>query len=94
MSFEMQVKVHHHVMEMLEPFLTQALTEGTAQGVLDAPHPTHMARFILSGFVGVESWPGAPQAQEMIELVLSLVERLLRLPNGALESASVSLPIA
>ncbi len=85
-SMEMQSRVHMHVMEMLEPFLTQALTEGHEKGVLDAPYPAHIARFILAGFVGVESWPGAPRAKEMMELVLRLVERLLNLPTGALES--------
>lgn len=87
LSAGMQTRVHQHVMEMMEPFLTQVLIEGHEQGVLDAPYPAHIARFILSGFVGVESWPGAPQAKEMMELVLRLVERLLRLPVGALEAA-------
>ena len=85
MNYEMQVKIHQHVMELMEPFLTQVLTEGDAQGVLSAPYPTHIARFILSGFVGVESWPGAPHADEMLELVLRLVERLLCLPPRTLE---------
>jgi AcrR family transcriptional regulator len=88
MSYEMQVKIHQHVMELMEPFLTQVLTEGDAQGVLSAPHPAHIARFILSGFVGVESWPGAPQADEMLELILQLVERLLCLPPRTLEFAT------
>lgn len=85
MNYEIQVKVHQHVMELMEPFLTQALAEGDAQGVLSAPYPAHIARFILSGFVGVESWPGAPQADEMMELILQLVERLLCLPPRTLE---------
>jgi AcrR family transcriptional regulator len=85
---DMGRKIQRHVMEMMEPFVTQALTEGAEQGLLDAPHPAHIARFILSGFIGVESWPGAPQADEMIELVLRLLERLLLLPIGSLEGTA------
>lgn len=85
MSAEMQARVHRHVMELMEPLLTQVLAEAAAQGLVDAPFPAHISRFILFGFVGVESWPGAPRAEEMMELVLRLVERLLCLPKGALE---------
>jgi len=90
MNPAMQVKIHQHVIELMEPFLTQVLTEGDAQGVLSAPYPAHIARFILSGFVGVESWPGAPRAEEMMELILQLVERLLCLPHRALSDGTVS----
>ncbi len=85
LSVEAQVFVHRHVMELLEPILTQILAEGAAQGVLDVPSPKHTARFILAGFVGVESRADAPQAEEMVEMVMRMVERLLKLPSGALE---------
>ncbi|MDR3050269.1 MAG: TetR/AcrR family transcriptional regulator [Oscillospiraceae bacterium] len=84
MDSEMYLRLHTHVMEMMEPFVTQVLGEGNLQGVLDAPYPQHMARFMLSGFVGVESMPGAPQSAEMMTLVLRMMERLLRLPQDTL----------
>lgn len=87
LNSEMLVKIHQHAMELMEPFLTQVLAEGETRGVLSAPFPAHIARFILSGFVGVESWPGAPPAEEMMELILQLVERLLCLPPRTLEYA-------
>lgn len=85
MSAEMQTKVYRHAMELMEPLLTQVLTEAAAQGLVDAPFPAHIARFILCGFVGVDSWPGAPRTVEMLEMILRFVERLLCLPQGALE---------
>ena len=81
---ELHIRVHHRVMDLLEPFLSQVLAEGASQGLMDVPFPTHTARFLLAGFVGVEIAPGAPQSEEMMRLVLHLAERLLCLPAGTL----------
>ncbi len=78
MTSEMHTMIHNHVMDVMEPFAAQVLTLGNAEGVLDAPYPAHMARFLLSGFVGVESMPGAPNADEMLEVVLQFTGRLLK----------------
>ena len=92
MTAEMHLRIHHHVMDLLEPFLTQVLEEGAEQGLLSAPFPGHMARFLLAGFVGVEFAPNAPQSDEMMRMVLQMAERLLCLPPDALRPQEEGAP--
>ncbi len=80
---EMQLRVQHHVMSLMEPVLERALIQGHRQGVLDAPEPQYMARFLLAGFVAVATMPDAPPAEAMRNLALDYVARLFKLSDDA-----------
>ncbi len=82
---EMFAVIQNHVCEVMEPIITALLREGTELGILDAPYPERMARFFIAGFIGVESMPDAPQADEMMELIRLTGSRLLRVPGKVLE---------
>lgn len=78
---EMFAVIQNHVCEVMEPIIAALLREGTELGVLDAPFPERIARFFIAGFIGVESMPDAPQADEMMELIWLTGTRLLKVPE-------------
>ncbi len=78
---EMFVIVQNHVLQVMEPLVIKIITEGVAQGVMETPYPKRVARFFISGFLGVQGMPNRPGAEEMLELILYTVERLLNIPK-------------
>jgi AcrR family transcriptional regulator len=85
MAEEMYTLMYNHVVEQIEPMVAQLLAEGAAQGLLSAPYPDRLARFIISGFVGVVSMADSPTADEMMELIVFALERLFHVPKRALD---------
>ncbi|NLF27384.1 MAG: TetR/AcrR family transcriptional regulator [Clostridiales bacterium] len=85
MAEEMYMIMYNHVSEQIEPMVTQLLQDAAGQGLLSAPFPDRLARFIISGFIGVESMPDRPKADEMMELIMFALERLLHVSKQALD---------
>lgn len=83
---EMAAIMQNHVVEMIEPMLTKFLNEMIAQGLLITPHPDRLSRFVIYGFIGMESMPNPPHSTEMMEMILYIVERLLGVPQQELIS--------
>lgn len=83
---EMYTIVQNHVLEVMEPMVEKIIREGITQGVMSTLYPSRMARFFISGFMGVESMPNRPQAEEMLDMILYTVERLLGVPRRALDA--------
>ena len=82
---DMFTLVSNHVLEMMEPLVIKIITEGVAQGVMDTPYPRRVARFFIAGFLGVQGMPDRPGAEEMLQMILYTVERLLNVPKETLE---------
>ena len=76
------------VQDVLEPLLVELLRQGTEQGLLDAPDPTRMARFLIAGFIALEGGPNPPAADEMIGLIQLVGRRLLLVPDEVLDQLS------
>ena len=85
MAEEMYMIMYNHVSEQIEPMVTQLLQDAAGQGLLSAPFPDRLARFVISGFIGVESMPDRPKADEMMELIMFALERLLHVSKQALD---------
>jgi len=85
MAEEMYMIMYNHVSEQIEPMVTQLLQDAAGQGLLSAPFPDRLARFVISGFIGVESMPDSPKADEMMELIMFALERLLHVSKQALD---------
>ncbi len=85
MAEEMYMIMYNHVSEQIEPMVCRLLEDAAAQGLLSAPYPDRMARFIISGFVGIESMPDRPGADEMMTLIMFALERLLHVSKQALD---------
>ncbi len=86
MASEMSAITASHVSDMIEPMITELLSEGAAQGLLSAPYPDLLGRFIISGFVGVQNMQTPPKANEMMALIVFALQQLLGLPSQALGS--------
>ena len=86
MAGEMSALPASHVSNMIEPMITELLSEGAAQGLLSAPYPDLLGRFIISGFVGVQNMQTPPKANEMMALIVFALQQLLGLPSQALGS--------
>ncbi|MPN45685.1 hypothetical protein SDC9_193254 [bioreactor metagenome] len=78
--------MHGHVSTMIEPMVTELLREGTEQGVLSAPYPDLLSRFVISGFIGVQYMQQPPKADDMMALILFALEQLLDIPKQALSA--------
>ena len=83
---EMTAIMHNHVSTMIEPMVTELLREGTEQGVLSAPYPDLLSRFVISGFIGVQYMQQPPKADDMMALILFALEQLLDIPKQALSA--------
>ena len=83
---EMTAIMHSHVSTMIEPMVTELLREGTEQGVLSAPFPDLLSRFVISGFIGVQYMQRPPKADDMMALILFALEQLLDIPKQALSA--------
>ena len=83
---EMTAIMHNHVSTMIEPMVTELLREGTEQGVLSAPFPDLLSRFVISGFIGVQYMQQPPKADDMMALILFALEQLLDIPKQALSA--------
>ena len=83
---EMTAIMHSHVSTMIEPMVTELLREGTEQGVLSAPYPDLLSRFVISGFIGVQYMQQPPKADDMMALILFALEQLLDIPKLALSA--------
>ena len=81
---EMTAIMHGHVSTMIEPMVTELLREGMEQGVLSAPFPDLLSRFVISGFIGVQYMQQPPKADDMMALILFALEQLLDIPKQAL----------
>ena len=81
---EMTAIMHSHVSTMIEPMVTELLREGTEQGVLSAPFPDLLSRFVISGFIGVQYMQHPPKADDMMALILFALEQLLSISKQAL----------
>ena len=80
---EMTAIMHSHVSTMIEPMVTELLREGMEQGVLSAPYPDLLSRFVISGFIGVQYMQQPPKADDMMALILFALEQLLDIPKQA-----------
>ena len=78
--------MHSHVSTMIEPMVTELLREGMEQGVLSAPFPDLLSRFVISGFIGVQYMQQPPKADDMMALILFALEQLLDIPKQALSA--------
>lgn len=85
MAQELYAIMQNHVCEVIEPVITDLLKEGNEQGLLLAPYPDRLARLLISGFIGMASMPNPPKAEEMMELILFALEKLLSVPKRALD---------
>ena len=83
---EMTAIMHSHGSTMIEPMVTELLREGTEQGVLSAPFPDLLSRFVISGFIGVQYMQQPPKADDMMALILFALEQLLDIPKQALSA--------
>lgn len=83
---EMTAIMHGHVSTMIEPMVTELLREGMEQGVLSAPYPDLLSRFVISGFIGVQYMQQPPKADDMMALILFALEQLLDIPKQALSA--------
>ena len=81
---EMTAIMQSHVSTMIEPMVTELLREGTEQGVLSAPFPDLLSRFVISGFIGVQYMQHPPKADDMMALILFALEQLLSISKQAL----------
>lgn len=86
MTVELYAIMQNHVCEGIEPMVTRLLKESAEQGLLSAPFPDRLARFFISGFIGVASMPDAPKADEMMKLIQFALEQLLSVPKQALDA--------
>jgi len=86
MAEEMYMIMYNHVSGQIEPMVAQLLQDAAAQGLLSAPFPDRLSRFIISGFIGVESMPDRPKAEEMMELIVFALERLLHVPKDVFDA--------
>ena len=83
---EMTAIMRGHVSTMIEPMVTELLREGMEQGVLSAPFPDLLSRFVISGFIGVQYMQQPPKADDMMALILFALEQLLDIPKQALSA--------
>ena len=81
---EMTAIMQSHVSTMIEPMVTELLREGMEQGVLSAPFPDLLSRFVISGFIGVQYMQHPPKADDMMALILFALEQLLSISKQAL----------
>lgn len=84
-SPQLQAYFEQRTRDMLEPYLTELLVEGKRTGDFQVEYPEYTARFIITGFVGLCMEGAAPTAEEKITLVQVLIERILCVPQGALQ---------
>lgn len=77
--------VQNHVLREMEPPVAKIITEGVALGTMETPYPSRVARFFIAGFMGVMGMPNRPGAEEMLQLILYAVERLLNVPLESFE---------
>ena len=78
---EMMAITQTHVSGMIEPTVTQLLSEWEADGILPPSMPERLSRFITAGFIGVQNMENPPKADEMMDFILFLLERLLNIPK-------------
>ena len=86
MAGEMYAIMHNHVTEIIEPMVTKLLKESAEQGIPAVPFPDRLARFCISGFIGVQNMAVPPKADEMMEIILFALEQLLHIPKQALNA--------
>ncbi len=72
-----------HVSSVIEPLMTDVLREGAAEGLVSAPYPELLSRFIISGLIGVQNSRRPPRADDMMALIVYALSRLLGLSAGA-----------
>jgi len=77
--------VQNHVLREMEPLVEKIITEGVALGTMETPYPNRVARFFIAGFMGVMGMPNRPGAEEMLQLILYAVERLLNVPRESFD---------
>ena len=66
--------------------VTKLLKESAEQGIPAVPFPDRLARFCISGFIGVQNMAVPPKADEMMEIILFALEQLLHIPKQALNA--------
>ena len=71
-------------MDILLPYVTVLIEEGNARGDFDAPYAAHTAKFLLAGFVGLSVGEPHVAAEEMMDMICALCERVLMMQSGAL----------
>lgn len=85
LSPRMMLRFQQMTSEMLEPYLVELLSQGQQSGEFSVIHPLYTARFILSGFIGLSVNQEHPSSEEIVWMVRHMVERILSLPEGALD---------
>lgn len=81
MQYEMQAIMQNHVSEIIEPMLSDILRESDEKGILLAPFPDRLARFIISGFLGVDGMVEEPSPEEMMDFILFILDQFLHIPK-------------